>query len=758
MTRTMCRLVLCAGSAAGVAAQDSVSIDALGPGDAIDAADASRQVTRFVVDLDQRASSAGNLYRLGPVIKSSALPLTGSILPRNAGFRGQALSRTFDLSSPATGQFAAWSAPGEGVGPNNAAPTLVDLPAGPLAALGIAFADQADGTSSVIAGRLSFDPADRTRLYIERIVAATGSADASLGVSSSLAVGAVDAALSIAVRADGFALPGPSAITDDDILLIAADLRDPATVNIIDDSAAADASATFLLFDGSDLAGTNPLEGPLTVPQLLPTASGGPATFGATFAPEALLADHTTASLGLLTPDPAFVGLPTDASGIRGSLAVAPVTPLGGTATSAAVLADASGSALYLGLAGLDSGGLVTNNAIFSAPVTIQDNLDAYDAIGAPFGEFRNWRGEIGLLGAAGAAAVSQDGSGLVLAAGLFDLACATCDAPSKLGGTVTFGAGDANARSQGIAVLRFDPADPVTTAQWALAAWTNADLGTGKPIRDDSGSTIGRLITSDAADGISAPSIAGPSLDSQGNLVLVASYVDYGLDGIGDTTDDAVRNGLFRAVYEPASFAYDLELIIGTGHTATSQTGIDYRIRSLSLADSASEQTFLSGNATAEAFPGSTPADPNDPDSLGAVAVAATITYDANADGSFDTSPGTLDETYNTMLIVIPDEQLPPFTDCNSNGTDDPIDVADGSSEDINADGVPDECQITRLCADVNNDGIVTDSDFFAWVTEFQNGGYRGDVNNDGNVTDSDFFAWVVFFFEGEAGPLCVE
>ncbi|MEM1072373.1 MAG: GC-type dockerin domain-anchored protein [Planctomycetota bacterium] len=48
---------------------------------------------------------------------------------------------------------------------------------------------------------------------------------------------------------------------------------------------------------------------------------------------------------------------------------------------------------------------------------------------------------------------------------------------------------------------------------------------------------------------------------------------------------------------------------------------------------------------------------------------------------------------------------------------------------------------------ADVNMDGVITDSDFFAWVTAFINGDLAGDVNCDGVVTDSDFFAWVTAF-----------
>ncbi|MEM9167273.1 MAG: dockerin type I domain-containing protein [Planctomycetota bacterium] len=57
------------------------------------------------------------------------------------------------------------------------------------------------------------------------------------------------------------------------------------------------------------------------------------------------------------------------------------------------------------------------------------------------------------------------------------------------------------------------------------------------------------------------------------------------------------------------------------------------------------------------------------------------------------------------------------------------------------------------RLCGDVNGDGNVSDSDFFAWVTAFVSDPRTPeqltacDVNTDGECNDSDFFAWVTEF-----------
>ncbi|MEM9167542.1 MAG: GC-type dockerin domain-anchored protein [Planctomycetota bacterium] len=60
-------------------------------------------------------------------------------------------------------------------------------------------------------------------------------------------------------------------------------------------------------------------------------------------------------------------------------------------------------------------------------------------------------------------------------------------------------------------------------------------------------------------------------------------------------------------------------------------------------------------------------------------------------------------------------------------------------------------EFQGTSPCpGDVNRDGSVTDSDFFAWVTAFINEDPECDVNRDGACSDSDFFAWVTAFISG--------
>jgi hypothetical protein len=39
------------------------------------------------------------------------------------------------------------------------------------------------------------------------------------------------------------------------------------------------------------------------------------------------------------------------------------------------------------------------------------------------------------------------------------------------------------------------------------------------------------------------------------------------------------------------------------------------------------------------------------------------------------------------------------PFSDCNHNGIEDAIDIAFGTSSDVDRNGIPDECEETRAC-----------------------------------------------------------
>jgi hypothetical protein len=60
------------------------------------------------------------------------------------------------------------------------------------------------------------------------------------------------------------------------------------------------------------------------------------------------------------------------------------------------------------------------------------------------------------------------------------------------------------------------------------------------------------------------------------------------------------------------------------------------------------------------------------------------------------------------------------------------------------------------RLCADQNNDGQVTPTDFSAWIGNYNTNNFVADVNQDGAVTPTDFSAWIGAYNQGLNGPIC--
>ena len=73
---------------------------------------------------------------------------------------------------------------------------------------------------------------------------------------------------------------------------------------------------------------------------------------------------------------------------------------------------------------------------------------------------------------------------------------------------------------------------------------------------------------------------------------------------------------------------------------------------------------------------------------------------------------------------------------DCNDNGIIDAFDIRDGTSLDINANFIPDECEVI---GDLNNDGNVNTEDLLLLLAAWGNLGGLEDINNDGIVSVGD-------------------
>lgn len=741
MTKLM-TLVACAGLAAPALAQDSVST--AGNGDALDAYTTTTQVVKFSTKLTPFTSSLGNTYGIVPLVKASAsLPVDP--FPSHL-ISGQAMSRSIVSNTLTTGSYATWTTAGPGVNPaRNTAPGFVNAPASGLQSVGVGFAEFGNSANNIIAGLVSFSPSTPDTLYVNRIVAAVNQPNSNVGTDQgAFGMGVVDAHLNVQFRADDNLATGANNLLDDNMFRVNAEMRANGTLNVIGGIGG--------LADGTDAAATETLlASNATVHSpgsQIEQAIGGPVGFGPNFLGQYRFNNYAgTTSSQLVSTFPGLV----NATDHRGTYGYSPINPLGGVAT-AAFLGYQTNTAIYLGVMGINANASPASVAMLPAPAMISDPIDGYVAT---YGAFRHYRSQMAFNGPSGAAAVSEDAvTGDVLAAAVFDIACNACTGVSP-------GAGAVQAPIQGISVARFDPANPSGTIEWNLAAWVDGDTGVGKPVLNGSGQQIGEL-TAIAVFGIPGPSMSGVSMDAAGNIYFMAPYFDYGPDMTIGGLDDDFDTALFRAIYDSATGGYTLEKLLQTGDVFTSaNTGLDYVITFLSIADSnsTSSGTFFGHNSTFDGYPGSADAtDPGNPGNLGGLVVAADMVYDSNGDGEFDDQAG--DEGYNYLFYISPLGGAP-ITDCNGNGVDDATDIANMTSTDINADGVPDECpgQSTRRCADVNNDGVVSPADFGAWIGAFNTMNYRGDQNGGGfgAVTPADFGAWISNFNLGNAGPLCL-
>ena len=90
-------------------------------------------------------------------------------------------------------------------------------------------------------------------------------------------------------------------------------------------------------------------------------------------------------------------------------------------------------------------------------------------------------------------------------------------------------------------------------------------------------------------------------------------------------------------------------------------------------------------------------------------------------------------------------------FTDCNENGVDDSLDIFLQTSDDLDLDGIPDECVGANCAADIDGSGLVDGEDmgllFIAWGACPGDPGCPGDIDLNGVVDGADlgafFLSW---------------
>jgi hypothetical protein len=227
------------------------------------------------------------------------------------------------------------------------------------------------------------------------------------------------------------------------------------------------------------------------------------------------------------------------------------------------------------------------------------------------------------------------------------------------------------------IAVARIDtPAD--ATVEWTMAAYNDGTVGipggTGKAILDGpGGNVIGRLVTLDNVTGGAplGPSMSSPMMDSVGNLYFISAIEILNTNGSTN-----FNSGVIRAVYDPDTFCYELDLLMTLGGTPNfgpmfydplavhgANSDLNWTVNFMGVADSNSidSGTAFSGNISASAHLGMDPAqitDTRDVRAMGGMVLSVEIVYDSDQDGDLDEcsnpfTPPSDDETYNVLLYL---------------------------------------------------------------------------------------------------------
>jgi hypothetical protein len=733
-----------AGLAAVASAQDSVSINgsAAAGSDALDAFSVINQRVNYVVDLTPFSSTWGTSFAIAPLVKSSKIDPTFE----NALIRAQSISRGITDGTPAN-SYLFWTTAGEGVHVgDNLNPGAQNAPAsGALSFTGndprqfaLGFHEvggAALDAESLVTAIVNLDEQEPTRLYVERIVAATSGVSQFLGndLLNGFGYGSVDSNGNTAVKEGGFGQTGPQST-----ILIDAENRDGSVINNLDTlfsfpSSAGDAAVTSFPID--QLIVDANIQDTISASNLIAESVGGPTVvntqfggFGGTFDTQYINGSNRQ---DLNVPG----GL-----GTRGSFAtqVYPVVPgVGGDASIAILTKDTVvDETRAITFWNVDGSGVRQpagnpTPLYIEFPANVQDNK--YPRTGGFDVFFEHYRSQVGAQGGTGQVTYGLDQQDNLIAAAY----------------AAALPGGGNDIESAIVAVRR----DAAGNEDFGLVAWTGPQVGLfnalgsrGKPVVDAAGGNtigfianmqtftfeFGGLVNDSLSDG---PSFSAPSIDAAGNIwflapveLLDAPVTDPAQAPALIPGDADIEIGLVRAVYDAnaALPSWDLELVLRTGDEFTGQnSATDYRVGiaffQIADANGVSTSTFWSHNAISAPFAGRDNAayDTADPRNSGGVVVSAEIIYDlgptpgADPDPVFDFNAGDVnvpDEAYQAMLYV-------------------------GS-------GIGIETDVCVNCPDLDGDNFVGTSDLLVllgnWNAAVANG-ESGDADCDGFVGTSD-------------------
>ncbi|MBU0641181.1 MAG: hypothetical protein KKB50_20165 [Planctomycetes bacterium] len=622
--------------------QDSVSTTSGLPGDAVSPwADAttmpfgSEQCNYYVVDLTPFQTSKGTIFGIAPIIKSSKASsgFFGSLLSAQGMSRRQLVGVPFHST-----KYYHWADAGYGVNNDPAIniPGTTIEPTDASNQFGVLFSefattDELASYNGVIGGIVNYTREDPGRLYVSRIMAANNSCDNASNLSQ-FGVGSVDEDGFVHFRADGYGCTGGcglNVLQGNNIFRVDMARRNCDVLNVVSNDwpgGMFDATPEWLVRNAADtynppgIVSTAIMGGPFYIGTNTISQYARGATFPAVVADSTHLApgviDHR-GNIAYTSRNCAFLNSTHGLCGILGK-------------------ADEQGPTDIINVWGLDNNGNVTGAVALQLPAVVTDNWDGVNNL-AGVNEFDHYHSQVAYRGGNGQVALGVDQAGNLLVA-------AQVDHPN-------YGGSDWPVNY--IAVARLECTSGAVA--WTMAGYNQGVAG--KAIVDGSAAPIAQMVSLDNVTGGTpfGPSVSAPMIDSVGNVWFL-SAIEYDPQG----PNQRYTSGLLRGTYDPANFAFELELVFKNWDVFAGQnSNRDYAISFLSIADSNSVDsgTAWSQNISEMQFLGGYPADlePGAPEALGGLVIGAEITYDWDQNGEFepDNGAGQPDQEYNVLLYI---------------------------------------------------------------------------------------------------------